>query len=131
MKLRYLVIIMFILSILTVSAVNASQDSDNLTITDSQEEDTVLEEVQNNEEIASGVSADDIYVNDRSYDETDGIYEVYANNSDWFVQVFADGTPSGNISVKINDTNYFNKKLSECLYKNNITKHRNRNITSI
>ena len=116
MKIRHLIIIALILSVLTISAVNASQDMDNLTITDTQEnpiEEDVLENgndeliSQQDDEILSEDYQVSVYVND----------EIYPEKDFWVAQVFDhDKKAMGNVSVSINDTVMFNKKISECNY---------------
>ena len=73
MRIRHLIIIALILSVLTIGAVNASQDMDNLTITDTQEdpiEEDVLEQgndeliSQQDDEILSENYRVSVYVND-------------------------------------------------------------------
>lgn len=116
MKIRHLIIIALILSVLTISAVNASQDMDNLTITDTQEdpiEEDILEKSndelisQQDDEILSEDYQVSVYVND----------EIYPEKDFWVAQVFDhDKKAKGNVSVSINDTLMFNKKISECNY---------------
>ena len=116
MRIRHLIIIALILSVLTISAVNASQDMDNLTITDTQEDpidEDVLEQgndeliTQQDDEILSENYRVSVYVND----------EIYPDKDFWVAQVFDhDKKAKGNVSVSINDTVMFNKKISECNY---------------
>ena len=116
MRIRHLIIIALILSVLTIGAVNASQDMDNLTITDTQEyslEEDVLEKSndelisQQDDEILSEDYQVSVYVNEKIYPDTDF----------WVAQVFDhDKKAMGNVSVSINDTVMFNKKISECNY---------------
>ena len=116
MRIRHLIIIALILSVLTISAVNASQDMDNLTITDTQEdpiEEDVLEQgndeliSQQDDEILSEDYQVSVYVND----------EIYPDKDFWVAQVIDhDYMAKGNVSVSINDTVMFNKKISECNY---------------
>ena len=116
MRIRHLIIIALILSVLTIGAVNASQDMDNLTITDTQEdpiEEDVLEKSndelisQQDDEILSEDYQVSVYVND----------EIYPDKDFWVAQVFDhDKKAKGNVSVSINDTVMFNKKISECNY---------------
>ena len=115
MRIKHLIIIALILSALTISAVNASQDADNITITEAQDniQDDVLEQSndelisQQDDEILSQDYQVSVYVND----------EIYPDNDFWVAQVFDhDKKAKGNVSVSINNTVMFNKKISECNY---------------